>query len=216
MLTPKEIEEKLKTVVKPATEGDHSLNPAMRPPETLRKAAVLILLVKKEDGLHVLFTERTAHLTSHPGQISFPGGGCEAQDKSMAETALRESAEEIGLDPKNARVIGQLSDYITRSGYIVTPVVAVLENDQQWKPDENEVAGLFDVPLDYILTKGNIREEAVSFEGKERRFFAIDWREFRIWGATAGILHNFAEILSAKAPSNDVAPKGKPPENGIL
>ncbi len=203
MLTLKEIERKLKNKHPPMTEGDHSLNAGMKPEGKLRKAAVLILLVEREDGIHILFTERTAHLSTHAGQISFPGGGAEPQDKDMAATALRESWEEIGLDPENVRIIGQLPAYITRSGFDVTAVVGVLERPQKWMPDENEVAAIFDTPLEHILKTGELREETVTFEGNERRFYALDWRRFRVWGATAGMLKNFADAISVKSTVND-------------
>lgn len=208
-LTLEDIRKKLKTAGTPAAAGDHALNPGMAPPKALRKAAVLILLVEREDGLHVVFTERAIHLSTHAGQISFPGGGCEDGDKDAAATALREAWEEIGLEPENVKIIGQMGDYSTRSGFIVTPVVGVLEKDQKWTLDENEVAGIFEVPLAHILAPQNLREESVSFEGKERHFFAMNWREFRIWGATAGMLKNFADLLSCQTPANDVNPCAK-------
>lgn len=210
MLTLKDIEDKLRAAGAPVTAGDHTLNPGMTPAPTLRKAAVLILLVEKPDGIHILFTERTAHLTTHAGQISFPGGGAEKADKDIEHTALREAQEEIGLDPANVRVIGRLGDYITRSGFLVTPVIAALEKDQQWFPDENEVARIFDAPLEHVLSPGALRQESVTFEGRERRFFVMDWRSFRIWGATAGILKNFADVLACQGPANDThAPQKK-------
>jgi 8-oxo-dGTP pyrophosphatase MutT (NUDIX family) len=207
-MTPDDIEKKLQTVAGKGARGDHSLNPGMTPGETLRDAAVLILLIPRGEGFAVLFTERTATLHAHAGQISFPGGGVEKGDADNRFTALREAAEEIGLVPENARVLGELEDYVTRTGFRVKPVVAVLENPQEWTPSPDEVARIFEVPLEYILAPGNLCEESLTFEGGERRFFACTYKQDHIWGATAGMLKSFAEALNdPSAPANDAAPR---------
>jgi 8-oxo-dGTP pyrophosphatase MutT (NUDIX family) len=212
----KEIEQRLKAhVPQDGQGGDHMLNPGMKKKEgTLREAAVLILLVKKPDGsLSVIFTERTTTLTAHAGQISFPGGGVDKTDKNEIETALREASEEIGLDVKNARVLGQLEDYVTRTGYRVRPVVAVLETQQEWQPQASEVAKIFEVPLAHILSPKGLHEESLTFEGGERRFFACDFDGQHIWGATAGMLKSFANAITTPTegkPGND---NPAPPKN---
>ena len=204
-----DIEARLKTYAPAPGNGDHALNPGMKQKEgTLRDAAVLILLLKKPDGsLSVLFTERTTTLNSHAGQISFPGGGVEKKDKNEIETALREASEEIGLEPSNARVLGQLEDYVTRTGFRVKPVVAVLEVSQEWKPQPSEVAKIFEVPLEHILSPKGLHEENLTFEGGERRFYACDHDGHHIWGATAGMLKSFANAIedSKGSPGNDNA-----------
>ena len=207
MTTLKEIEERLKAYVPKGGNGDGALNPGVKMPPPTRDAAVLILLIERDDGFTIIFTERTKTLHAHAGQISFPGGGVEKQDKDANETALREAAEEIGLDPKNARVLGQLDEYVTRTGFRVTPVVAILEKGQTWSPQPEEVARIFEVPVDYILK--NLHEENLTFEGGERRFYGFMYDEAHIWGATAGMLRNFTDVAlkdpvppaSASAPS---------------
>lgn len=196
MLTLKDIEERIGKYkpIQDSGRGDASLNPGMKLPEPTREAAVLILVIPRDDGPVILFTERTKTLSSHAGQVSFPGGGIEKGDRDCAETALRESAEEIGLVPENARVIGELDEYITRSGYRVTPVVAILENEQGWTPNPNEVDHVFEVPVDYLIA--NLKEESLTFEGGERRFYGLHWDGMHIWGATGGMLRNFAEAVN--------------------
>ncbi len=210
MTTLKEIEERLKDYVPKEGNGDGALNPGVKMPAPTRDAAVLILLIERDDGFTIIFTERTKTLNAHAGQISFPGGGVEAQDKDASATALREASEEIGLDPKNARVIGQLDEYVTRTGFRVTPVVAILEKDQTWLPQPEEVARIFEVPVDYILK--NLHEENLTFEGGERRFYGFMYDDTHIWGATAGMLRNFTDVaLKDPAPpaSNSNAPARK-------
>ncbi|HYD18514.1 MAG TPA: CoA pyrophosphatase [Patescibacteria group bacterium] len=183
--------------------GDGALNPgmAMKPPT--RDAAVLILLIERPEGVTILFTERTHTLNAHAGQVSFPGGGVEAHDKDANETALREAAEEIGLDVNNARVIGQLDEYVTRTGFRVTPIVAVLKAEQSWVPSPDEVARIFEVPVDDIFRE--LKEESLTFEGGERRFYGMKWDDMHIWGATAGMLRNFADVVNHPPAANDAA-----------
>jgi 8-oxo-dGTP pyrophosphatase MutT (NUDIX family) len=205
-----EIEKRLKGYVPPQGNGDDKLNPGIKKKDgALREAAVLILLVPHADGsMSILFTERTTTLHAHAGQISFPGGGVEEDDADNKVTALREASEEIGLDPKNARVIGELEDYVTRTGFRVKPVVAVLENEQDWKPNADEVAKIFEVPLDYILKHGSIEQESLVFESGERWFYVLHHGGHRIWGATAGMLKSFADAVS-DPPANANAPAKK-------
>ncbi|TAL28938.1 MAG: CoA pyrophosphatase [Alphaproteobacteria bacterium] len=219
-----DIEQRLKGYAPPAREnGDYALNPGMtkkKRDDELRDAAVLILLVPKEDGsLSILFTERTKTLHAHAGQISFPGGGVDKDDKDNRATALREAAEEIGLNISGARVIGELEDYVTRTGFRVKPVVAVLEKDQVWTPNPGEVAKIFEVPLDFILTSGNLAEESLTFEGGERRFYAVTYDGNHIWGATAGMLKDFSDAIAGPPPSDKtVSPARKndaPPKSAL-
>ncbi|MDE1152902.1 MAG: CoA pyrophosphatase [Micavibrio sp.] len=216
-ITLKNIEDRLQTHQrKGAGNGDHALNPGMAPRPATREAAVLILLIPHDDGFTVLFTERTTTLSTHAGQVSFPGGGVEAADGGdLTVTALREAKEEIGLDPANARVLGMLDEYVTRTGFKVTPVVAVLEKDQQWTPQPDEVARIFEVPLDFIAAEGNLKREGTTFEGLERYFYALYHSGARIWGATAGMLKNFTEAISPppKNPPQQAhsGPRGNPP-----
>ncbi len=162
-------------------------------------AAVLVPLVQRAEGLTLLLTQRTAHLTNHAGQISFPGGRAEDYDATPVETALRETEEEIGLDRRYIEVIGELPDYLTATGYRVTPVVALLTPPFELRPDPNEVAEIFEVPLEFLMDGMN--HQRMSFdlpEGAGRRsFYAMPYQRFFIWGATAGMLRNLFHFLRA-------------------
>lgn len=162
-----------------------------------RPAAVLVPLVKRETGLHVILTRRTDHLSDHAGQISFPGGRQEAFDLSIEETALRETEEEIGLARGHIELIGRIDDYYTVTGYQVTPVIGLVTPPFDLVPDDHEVAEVFEVPLEFITNPNNQKLQTVTFEGVRRRYFAIPYREYYIWGATAGMLVNFSEVLRA-------------------
>jgi 8-oxo-dGTP pyrophosphatase MutT (NUDIX family) len=162
-------------------------------------ASVLIPLVQREAGLSMLLTQRTAHLTDHAGQISFPGGRAEDYDASPVHTALRETEEEIGLDRRHIEIVGTLPDYITGTGYRVTPVVGLVTPPFELTPDENEVAEIFEVPLAFLMDAANHRR--LSFELPEgagrRSFYAMPYERFFIWGATAGMLRNLFHFLRA-------------------
>ncbi|UKV15054.1 CoA pyrophosphatase [Thalassospiraceae bacterium SW-3-3] len=164
-----------------------------------RPAAVLVPLVQRDEGLHVILTRRTDHLSDHAGQISFPGGRQEDNDNTLEETALRETEEEIGLARVHIDLVGRLDDYYTVTGYQVTPVVGLITPPFDLAPDAHEVAEVFEVPLEFILEPRNQKLQTVTFEGAKRRYFAIPYREYYIWGATAGMLVNFSEVLKASA-----------------
>jgi 8-oxo-dGTP pyrophosphatase MutT (NUDIX family) len=159
------------------------------------KAAVLIPLVLKEDGLSVLLTQRTNHLRDHAGQISFPGGRMDPEDQSPNDTALRESQEEIGLDPKRVEIIGHLPQYLTVSGYSVTPVVGLVQAQAEYVLDEFEVADVFEVPLSFLLDPANHQVRLWQSEQGGRRFYSMPYENRFIWGATAGMLRNLYHLL---------------------
>lgn len=163
----------------------------------LHAASVLVPIVGRDAGPTVLFTQRTAHLKNHSGQISFPGGRAEAYDESAERTALRETWEEVGLPPGRIEVLGRLSDYHTRTGYRITPVVGIVRPPFDLNPDPNEVAEVFEVPLGFLLDKRNHQRHSREFEGKQRYFFAIAFQHRYIWGATAGMLVNLQRFLAA-------------------
>lgn len=214
MITLKDIEERLKGYRPFAGNGDGVLNPGVPLSPVRKDAAVLILLVPQADGsLSIIFTERAKTLHAHAGQISFPGGGVEMRDKDAVETALREASEEIGLDPKNARVIGTLSEYVTRTGFRVTPVVAVLEKAQDWTAQPSEVARIFEVPVDFI--EKNLKVESLTFEAGERNFYGMTYAGAHIWGATAGMLRDFLDaIKDSNSPPVTPPRKNDPPAVG--
>lgn len=178
--------------------GDHDLNPDMRPEGSLVPAAVLVPLVLRADGITVLLTQRTDHLHDHAGQISFPGGRIEGSDASPVAAAIRETIEEVGIEPDKIQTVGQLDPYVTRTGYAVTPVVGFLLPPFTVRPDPFEVAEVFEVPLNFLLDPGNLQRHSRIFEGKERFFYAMPYREHYIWGATAGMLVNLAQVLNQR------------------
>ncbi len=179
----------------PSRRGDHDLNPDMLPTRALIPAAVLVGLVERPDGIGVLFTKRTPHLTDHAGQISFPGGRIDATDADAVAAALREAEEEVGLPVANVEMIGRLDTYVTRTGFEVTPCVGFVKPPDQYRPDPFEVAEVFEVPLTFFQTAQSRRLESRMYQGKERFFYAYPWNDYYIWGATAGMLNNLIEVL---------------------
>lgn len=164
-----------------------------RPPTP---AAVLVPLVERPEGLSVLLTQRTDHLAHHPGQISFPGGRLEDEDcGDAAIAALRETEEEIGLSRERVTLLGRLDQYITGTGFGITPVVGMVAPPFELTPDPFEVAEVFEVPLDFLLDPENHKLHRVVVEGRHRPFWSMTWEQRVIWGATAGILVNLSEVL---------------------
>jgi 8-oxo-dGTP pyrophosphatase MutT (NUDIX family) len=166
-------------------------------------ASVLVPLVMHERPT-VLLTERTAHLTTHSGQIAFPGGKADETDADAAATALREAHEEVGLTEPFVEVIGTLPTYTTGTMFIVTPVVALIKPGFVLQPNPDEVADAFEVPLDFLMNPANHRRHALEVEGARREWFSMPYtdaapgsRERFIWGATAGMLRNFYRFLAA-------------------
>jgi 8-oxo-dGTP pyrophosphatase MutT (NUDIX family) len=158
-------------------------------------AAVLVPLIARPDHMHVLFTQRTAHLDAHAGQISFPGGRVEAADASREETALRETEEEIGLPRAGILVLGRLPEYEIPSGFRITPVVGWIEPPLTLKPDPFEVADVFEAPLEHFLDAGRYQRREFRFRGRHRHYLAIPYEGRYIWGATAGMLYNLCRML---------------------
>jgi len=161
---------------------------------TVRPAGVLILLIQRDDALSVVLTQRTAHLHDHAGQISFPGGRYEPEDTDIVATALRETFEELGFESKQIQVIGNLPNYVTVTAYEITPVVAT-SPPQAFTCDAFEVADAFEVPLAHVLDETKWRRDSFLREGKRREYWAVPYQERYIWGATAGMLRTFREVL---------------------
>lgn len=158
-------------------------------------AAVLVPIVVRASGLTVLLTQRTAHLRDHAGQVSFPGGRCETQDVTPTDTALRESSEEVGIEPDQVEVLGTLPDYFTGTGFRVTPVVGLVSPPLNLRLDDFEVADVFETPLAFLLDAANYRRESLEVAGQMRTYWAVPWQEYFIWGATAGMLVSLRESL---------------------
>jgi 8-oxo-dGTP pyrophosphatase MutT (NUDIX family) len=161
----------------------------------LTPAAVLLPLINRAEGVSVLFTQRTAHLSDHAGQISFPGGRAEAGDPGPVATALREAEEEVGLPARCVEVIGTLPRYRTVTHYEITPVVGFVEPPFSLAPDPFEVAEVFEVPLEFFLDPAHHESHAYEYRGVLRRYFAMPWQGRFIWGATAGMLMNLYRLL---------------------
>ncbi len=168
-------------------------------------AAVLVPLVQRGDGLHVLLTRRTDHLRDHAGQISFPGGRTEAEDLDAEATARREAEEEVGLKAEVVEAIGRLPVYTTVTHFVVTPVVALVRPTFELTLDSFEVAEAFEVPLAFLMNPANHRRHVYPYEGGQRQFLSMPWqgvgadgrtREYFIWGATAAMLRNLYGFLS--------------------
>ena len=160
-----------------------------------KPAAVLLLVVNHPGDPTVVFTQRTAHLADHAGQISFPGGRVEESDSTPEHTALREAEEEVGIPGDRVEILGRLPEYHTGTGYRVTPIVGWAEPPLTYRPDPHEVADIFEVPLAFLLDAGNHRYESAFFKGRMRKYWAVPYGERFIWGATAGMLVAFHRIL---------------------
>jgi 8-oxo-dGTP pyrophosphatase MutT (NUDIX family) len=159
-------------------------------------AAVLIPLYQRDGEWHILFTKRTERVEYHKGQISFPGGRWEEEDKSLLATALRESFEEIGLRAENVELLGELDDFVTlTSNFVVTPFVAVIPYPYEFKVSREEVEELIEVPLTALLKRDNFREEPVAGEGQLLPFYIYQYEDHSIWGATARMLKQFLDVI---------------------
>jgi len=176
--------------------SDFDLNPQLRPtaPRTLAAAAVLIPIIQRGEPT-ILFTRRTEHLSRHAGQVSFPGGRVQDDDRSLVDTALRETHEEIGVTADFISVAGFLEPYETGTGYAILPVVGLLRDGYALVPDVNEVAEIFEVPLAFLLDPANRERRTGEWQGRKREFYAFQYNSHYIWGATAAILVNFGERI---------------------
>jgi 8-oxo-dGTP pyrophosphatase MutT (NUDIX family) len=163
--------------------------------EELRKAAIVVGLVEREDGLHVIFTKRAAHLKHHPGQISFPGGKHELSDPSIQFTALRELHEEVGIRSDQVKIVGQLPALSTLSKFSITPIVALVNPDYKPIIDENEVASIFEIPATYVLDQAKLHSHMVNLKKIKHRIFAIPFQKHLIWGVTAQIIQSLQQHL---------------------
>jgi len=164
-------------------------------PRTFARAAVMVPIVERPEGLTVLLTERASHLKHHPGQISFPGGRIEPADAGPWEAAVRETREEIGLAAEFASLAGYLHDHMVLTGYLITPAVAFVRPGFELALDVTEVQDVFEVPLDFVLDPAHHVPRKRSFGGHEFLTHDIPYGERHIWGATAGMLLSLYRLL---------------------
>ncbi len=162
-----------------------------------RRAAVLCPIVERPHGMSVMFTLRAAHLNVHAGQISFPGGKIDPTDHSPLQAALREADEEIGLPSTHVDILGALGPYDTSTGFIVTPFVGMVQSGFRPIANPAEVAEVFEVPFDFLMDTRNHERIEVMRDGRKRAFYQMVYDDYRIWGATAGMLRNLATRLHA-------------------
>ena len=180
--------------------SDDDLNPEARiiaEGVTPIAAAVLVPLIADENGLQMLLTQRTAHLTRHGGQVAFPGGRIDADDEDAIAAALREAEEETGLARAFVEPLGFLDSYLTGTAYQVVPVVALVRPGFTVTPQESEVSAVFEVPLRFLMTLENHETHSREWQGKQRFFYAMPYEERYIWGATAGMIRNLYDRLYA-------------------
>ena len=181
--------------------SDFDLNPDVKAAQLKlheqRRAAVLCGLRERDGRLHVILTHRAAHLRRHASQIAFPGGRIDPTDASPRHAALREAEEEIGLPPAGVRVLGSLDEYLTSTGYRVTPVVGIIASGFEPRPDPAEVALVFEPPLDFLMDPANRQRHHHDRNGYRRYYYAMPWEGHYIWGATAGMLKGLSDRLAA-------------------
>jgi 8-oxo-dGTP pyrophosphatase MutT (NUDIX family) len=162
----------------------------------LRLAAVLVPLVEHADEPSILLTRRADHLEKHSGQVAFPGGKVEDSDATPIAAALRETEEEIGLDPWHIEIAGVLDTYQTGTGFLILPVVGFVKPGFTLTPDKNEVADVFEVPAHIALSTQNWKTDSGEWKGRMWNFYSMDYQGYNIWGATAGMLMHMSRRIA--------------------
>ncbi|MCB1665001.1 MAG: CoA pyrophosphatase [Pseudomonadales bacterium] len=186
---------------RPIQHPDQTINrlihSAELPARQFRRAAVLIAIVTDLEIPAIVLTQRTEHLSSHPGQVAFPGGKEDPSDAGPVHTALRESEEEIGLPADAVRVIGRLGELLMPSGYCVTPIVGLMSSRTPLEPSPREVAHIFHLPLQLALDATQYQRKSMRIQDSQREILEMHYEGYRIWGATAAILHHLAREIGS-------------------
>lgn len=180
--------------------GDHSLNPDLRGlilGNSLRDAAVMIAAVERPDGASLILTKRTEKLRSHSGQIAFPGGRIDPTDPTPEFAAIRETEEEIGIGAETIEIVGRMPDYVSGSGYRISPVLGVAKPGFALTLNKDEVDDAFEVPLSFLMDPANHARASRIWQERERFFYDMPFGNRRIWGVTAGIIRTLYERLYA-------------------
>jgi len=177
--------------------SDYDLNPDAAPPagRLLRPAAVLMPVLSGPQGPRFILTKRASHLAHHPGQIAFPGGKIEPGDADAADCALREAGEEIGLDRASTEILGTFPPHETVTGFSVTPVLCLVHAAFEPRPEPQEVAEVFTVPLAHVVEIARFRVESRLWRGMQRHYYTVPYGPYYIWGATARILRALADRM---------------------
>lgn len=163
--------------------------------EVERRPAAVLIGLRDDAQPRMIFTVRTDHLSSHAGQVAFPGGSADPTDPDALTTALRESEEEIGLHPDLVTPMGYLDCFETISGFCITPVVARIAAEARFQPAPDEVAEVFEVPLAFFMEPSNLKRYAMDYRGHRREMVEFNYQGHRIWGATAAMLQHLLQRM---------------------
>ncbi|MEZ5946498.1 MAG: CoA pyrophosphatase [Hyphomonas sp.] len=161
----------------------------------IRPAAVLVGVIPRNKGATALLTLRPDTMSTHAGQVAFPGGKVDPIDIDEVAAALREAEEEVGVAPDDVQILGKAAPYVTGTRFRITPVVGLLPYDFVARPDPTEVAAVFETPLDFLMDARNHRMGEAYYKGKPRRYYEMPHNGYRIWGVTAGIIQRLYETL---------------------
>ena len=178
--------------------SDFDLNPDMNLDQKFNflEASVLIPILTFKKDLEILLTKRSNNLKNHPGQIAFPGGKKDQIDSSPIETALRETQEEVGLNPKNVEIIASLPSHKTATGFVIKPYLGLINQPFSEILRQGEVDEIFTVPYEYILNEKNFSIQTRKWNGSQRSYYVVPYGPYYVWGATARILLNLSRALS--------------------
>ena len=178
--------------------SDFDLNPDMNLDQKFNflEASVLIPILTFKKDLEILLTKRSNSLKNHPGQIAFPGGKKDQIDSSPIETALRETQEEVGLNPKNVEIIASLPSHKTATGFVIKPYLGLINQPFSETLRQGEVDEIFTVPYEYILNEENFSIQTRKWNGSQRSYYVVPYGPYYVWGATARILLNLSRALS--------------------